>query len=241
MERYLRTFVNAQHDDWPMYLVAAKFAADATKSDAAGFVLFENARDFLPRFNFSPPRALSPPMSTLSSLHQEIAKAIASRIQDLHDRATTSPQDAQEHMITQANKHRTDVTFDVGQKVWLNHRNLKLKTPSRKLTDKLSLVSYRKTLPQWLPVHKVFHAACSCCNLRVRCRGSGTRSRRQSKSTTSTNGKSLRSSTFASTATMAKLVPWTYLEWCPIDGFTLLGLFLLPSTANISYNEQSAH
>ena len=58
-------------------------------------------------------------------------------------------------------------TFTPRDKVWLDARNLKIRTPSRKLSpwrygpfkvlQKISLVAYRIELPQTMKIHNVFH------------------------------------------------------------------------------------
>ena len=58
-------------------------------------------------------------------------------------------------------------TFTPGDEVWLDACNLKIRTPSRKLSpwrygpfkvlQRISLVAYRIELPQTMKIHNVFH------------------------------------------------------------------------------------
>ena len=73
---------------------------------------------------------------------------------------------AQKAMVTQANKHRQKVTFQIGDKVFLNSKNITSNRPSRKLDHKrlgpfeitdLVKTSYRLELPPTIRIHDVFH------------------------------------------------------------------------------------
>jgi len=69
-------------------------------------------------------------------------------------------------MILQANKHRKDVVFNVGDKVWLLTKHIKTQRPSKKLDYKwigpFSVtqkhgISCKLDLPTTMRIHDVFH------------------------------------------------------------------------------------
>jgi len=72
-----------------------------------------------------------------------------------------------EQMMKQANKHRKEVDYKAGSKVFLNERNIVTARPFKKLDDKmldpftnLDSVdsSYKLKLPESMRVHDVFHS-----------------------------------------------------------------------------------
>ena len=69
-----------------------------------------------------------------------------------------------------ANRHRRDIDFEVGEKVWLLTRNLPLRgSSSRKLSaiyagpfeiiEQISPVAFRLAVPDAWKVHNVFHVS----------------------------------------------------------------------------------
>ena len=68
-----------------------------------------------------------------------------------------------------ANRHRRDVAFTVGQKVWLSTKHLPLKVTSRKLAALwtgpflvsacIGSVAYRLDIPDHWNIHNVFHVS----------------------------------------------------------------------------------
>ena len=70
-------------------------------------------------------------------------------------------------MADRANRYRKNVTFKVGDIIFLNNKNINTKRPFRKLNYKrygpfkvLELIesSYRLDLPASMRIHNVFHA-----------------------------------------------------------------------------------
>ena len=69
-------------------------------------------------------------------------------------------------MQTQANKYRKEVSYDVGDKVWLSSKNIYTTRPCKdledkqlgpyKITEKVG-TSYRLALPKSWRIHNVFH------------------------------------------------------------------------------------
>lgn len=68
-----------------------------------------------------------------------------------------------------ANRHRRDVCFEVGHRVWLSTKNLPLRAASRKLAslwsgpylvlEKIGHVAYKLQIPPEWNVHDVFHVS----------------------------------------------------------------------------------
>ena len=78
-----------------------------------------------------------------------------------------SQSDAQKALQRHIKPINPSKTFAPGDEVWLDARNLKIRTPSRKLSprryepfkvlQKISLVTYHIELPQMMKIHNVFH------------------------------------------------------------------------------------
>ena len=68
-----------------------------------------------------------------------------------------------------ADRHRRDLSFEVGQQVWLSTKHLPLRVASRKLAalwagpyeilGKIGSVAYRLKLPDTWNIHNVFHVS----------------------------------------------------------------------------------
>jgi hypothetical protein len=108
------------------------------------------------------------PTMTPSKVYTEVPEAndMADTLQEIWEEMGAAFRLAKEHM---AGKEPGEVpeVFEVGEKVWLDSRNLHLKTNSPKLTDwrlgpfkvieKLSDRAYRLELPENLKIHNVFY------------------------------------------------------------------------------------
>ena len=73
----------------------------------------------------------------------------------------------QESQSKQADKYRTDISYTVGDKVWLSTRNINTDRPFKKLDHKMlglfkvirnKGVSIELQLPQSIKIHNVFHS-----------------------------------------------------------------------------------
>jgi len=102
--------------------------------------------------------------------HAPHAEEIGKRMKKIHDEIHSAIITAQETMKYYYDKKHGDTPeYQVGDKVWLDGKNLKTTAPSKKLADKklgpfpveakVSELNYRLTLPMTIPVHPVFHVS----------------------------------------------------------------------------------
>lgn len=93
---------------------------------------------------------------------------MATKMQEIWDWCRKKLESNQQIQIRNANRHRKDVTFKVGDKVFVTTRNMDQGRPSRKLsykrigpykiTEKVNH-AYRLELPPGLGLHPVMHAS----------------------------------------------------------------------------------
>ncbi|MCW3101545.1 MAG: uncharacterized protein JWL77_7163 [Chthonomonadaceae bacterium] len=162
IEDILRAYVNVNQDDWDQHLTTVEIAYNNSKHISTGFSPFY--------LNYG-----QHPSFPLSSLNQQINETSNAAVEELLERlmsdliiAEENVKKAQDSQQQQANRHRSDQEYELGQQVWLSTTNLNLKmkiTP--KLTQrwigpflikrKLSPLNYELILPPSLPIHPVFH------------------------------------------------------------------------------------
>ena len=147
----LRHYVQQQQqDDWVSYLPLAEFAHNSWPHDVTKLsphqLLFGNK----PQIHVEAAGEQRSPTAT--------DRLIAIQQARLH---------ASEALLRRYDTKIPKRQYDVGDKVWLDGKNLSLKVPSRKLapkrygpftiTKKISTVAYRLDLPSHMRIHNVFH------------------------------------------------------------------------------------
>ena len=103
----------------------------------------------------NPTASVSTPKDSVSAAQEQLLMLNESRA------------DAQKALQRRIKLINPSKTFTSGDKVWLDAHNLKIRTPSRKLSpqrygpfkviQQISLVAYRIELPQTMKIHDVFH------------------------------------------------------------------------------------
>lgn len=165
METYIRSYVNYLQDDWESFLPIAEFAANNQVSETTGVSPFFANYGFNPRFTVKP-RSDQPPRNN-DELH---ADQNVELLQEIHAFCRSEMAFAQARQTEYANKSRLPApSFQVGDLVTLNARNIKTIRPSKKLDWKrlgpfpveaiVSSHAYRLTLPATMKVHPVFHVS----------------------------------------------------------------------------------
>jgi hypothetical protein len=160
LEEFLRHYISPLQDDWDEYLSMAEFAINDSVNPSTGYT------PFYLEYGHHPLVAVD----TLTPTVVPAADSFITNIKEAVEHAKTNLRETHVRQAKQANKHRRDVTFKVGDKVRLSTVNLNLpSTMSRKLAAKfagpltveevISPVTYKLKLPPTIKVHPVFHVS----------------------------------------------------------------------------------
>jgi hypothetical protein len=160
LEEVLRHFVSPRQDDWDEYLDLAEYAINDSVNPSTGYTPFFLAYGHHP----------SAPMDLTDQVMVPAAQSYMQTASDALQHAKTRLREAQLRQALQANKHRRDVQFKVGDQVRLSTANLRLpSTMSKKLVARylgpfvvqevVNPVTYRLHLPDSLKIHPVFHVS----------------------------------------------------------------------------------
>jgi hypothetical protein len=159
IEQYLRIFINQRQDDWAEWLPLAEFAYNNRIHASTRRTPFELDSGQHPRMG------VEPRLTT----KVEAVDEFVDRIQKATEEAKSALRQAAEDMAHFHNAHRgKQVVFKVGDKVWLDSRNISTTRPTKKLDDKwfgpfpiievISDNAYKlKLTPPFARVHPVFN------------------------------------------------------------------------------------
>lgn len=177
MAQRLRPFVSQYQDDWSEYLPMVDFAAAALPQETTGTSPFFVERGYEPRvsFDWQPPETADwwsqisprqiPGSDDTDSQQAREARAYTSRLQEIWEKTRQHATAVQERQRQQANRHRRQEDFGVGDMVYVTTRNWRIDQPGRKLANQSSgpfeIIekvghSYRLELPESIRVHPVF-------------------------------------------------------------------------------------
>lgn len=166
MERYLRSYVNYQQDDWSKWLAMAEFSSNASASASTTLSPFFVNQGYEPRMSFEP-------VEIDGSARERILKRKAVDIQGKMEGIWAFANDqlirARENQKRHADRNRKETpTYEPGDQVWLSTKNLKTTRPSKKLDDKLvgpfkvleaKGNNVRLDLPESMKIHNNFHVS----------------------------------------------------------------------------------
>jgi hypothetical protein len=163
---HIRMYCNHNQDDWVDWLPTAEFSDNVTTNASTKVSPFalNYGYDPLMSFDWSPNQ--EPPRNRDQVDQRSQAKEIAERMDKIWREAAENLKDAQETAQKFANRHRKDVTYSVGDKVFLSTKTLKTSRPAEKLEQLwlgpypvVEVVghSYKLELPKSMKIHPVIH------------------------------------------------------------------------------------
>lgn len=137
LEQYLRAFVSFSQDDWAKWLPLAEFSSNNAVSETTGVSPFYANYGFNPRMGVEPSLPCRPGMTTQRKQEFFYANAVAERFEAILDWLKALARQAIARYEENANIHRADAPiYHVGQRVYVNIKNMKSNRPARKLDDK---------------------------------------------------------------------------------------------------------
>uniref|UniRef100_A0A8C5P6E7 Uncharacterized protein n=1 Tax=Leptobrachium leishanense TaxID=445787 RepID=A0A8C5P6E7_9ANUR len=160
LEQYLRCFTTYLQDNWHTLLPSAEFSYNSQFHDS-----IKNTPFFV-NFGYHP--SLLPDLPSMGSVPSVNDRIL--QLQDCHRHLQTVIKETQQTQKIQADRRRRPPpSYQVGQKVWLSTRHLRLSCPTKKLGPKYigpfpivivySPVHVRLELPPSMKVHPVFHVS----------------------------------------------------------------------------------
>ena len=158
IEQFLRLFVSQRQDDWAELLPIGEFVLNSRLNSSTGHSPFELMYGYQPDFTLPVGRS-----SNIPALDQRLEK-----LREARKDAEAALRLSKERMKAdyERGKKRSH-EFDIGDKVWLDAKNIKIHQESIKLGPKrlgpfevvgrVGELDYRLKLPAGLKVHDVFH------------------------------------------------------------------------------------
>jgi transposase InsO family protein len=153
LEQYLRIFGDYHQNDWAQWLPLAQYTLNAWPNATTKKAPFELIMGHIPRVHQTTRSSLSPSVDTRLQHIAEVRKEAAEALRKAANIEIPSK----------------FIPYCVGDRVWLEARNLNTTHPTAKLaprrhgpflvTSVISRTSYRLKLPAQWKVHNVFHAS----------------------------------------------------------------------------------
>jgi hypothetical protein len=153
LEQYLQFYVDAKQSNWAQLLSIAELAHNSWRNKSTGQSPFDLLMGYHPRAEWT---AITSPIPQVTLRLDQIREA--------RDKAQTAMIKAQQGW---EQRKRTAPTFQTGDQVWLDERNIKMFHPTAKLAPKchgpfpivrvLSPITCELRLPVQWRLHPVFH------------------------------------------------------------------------------------
>ena len=160
IEQVLRAYIQSDESAWEDLLPAAELAYNCTVHNSTGLTPFEVM------IGENPLRAAD--LDIVEELSPIISPPMTKLFQQLVDRAAAHIIEAQAEQQFYANKHRRDVQFRVGDKVWISTRYMQPRGTAKfqpryigpyPIIAKIGKAAYRLKLPPSMTQHPVFHVS----------------------------------------------------------------------------------
>jgi len=151
-------------DDWARWLPIAEFADNNAQFSSTGFTPFFANKSYHPKMNIGPDDANYATIK--EKMQRQRAEAIAGHISEILDFIKLNAEHTQELMTNQVNSYRKDVTYKIGDKIFLASKFIRISRPCKKLDDKflgpykvIGLIgnAYKLELPPTMKIHFIFY------------------------------------------------------------------------------------
>jgi hypothetical protein len=169
MEQMLRMYVGYRQNDWDRYLHLVEFAYNSAEQSSIGMTPFFCDLGRHPRM----PSELLVPFNVNERTQVHTTANFIGHMQEILRSARNAIIEAQARQEQNANRHRREVTLEVGDLVLLSSTHITADSdrqrPTRKLTPRflgpfkviqvVSSTAYKLDLPSNMNIHPVFHVS----------------------------------------------------------------------------------
>ena len=149
---YLQHFITHRQDNWPDWMSIAEFSIANQKSSTTRYSPFFITQGQHPW--------TSNPLQTTVTTNNESITDLVKRMATIHQAIKDALENAQAIMKRQYNKHHKSVTYEKGDKVWLDIWNFTSEQPLRKLDypryGPIVILEKCGTLSYWLQLLKTW-------------------------------------------------------------------------------------
>jgi len=161
VEQLIRTTVGLNETEWLESLPLIEFTINNAVNSSTGF------SPFYLNYNFHPFTPMSVTTHDLS-IKNALASTMAMKFHRNISQAQELLAQASNYQASYANKKRREITFEVGDQVYLSTKNLRMKINAKvkprfvgpfRITQKISDVVYKLELPNNYTIHDVFHVS----------------------------------------------------------------------------------
>jgi len=164
IEAYLRIFVNWHQNDWNSWIPTAEFSYNNRVHSAIGYSPFYATKGYHVNTGITP-------STTGPNLGKEEkrAESFAKHMAKIHQETQAAMKKANDDMKKYYDRKHKPEEYDVGDKVWLDMKNINSGRPKKKLDvlregpfvikEKISNTSYRLNLPTSWKIHNSFHVS----------------------------------------------------------------------------------
>jgi len=160
VETFLRIFTHYRQVDWPEWISIAEFAYNNSVHASTRTSPFYCNMGHHPRMGIEPRRVRV----------KQSSADFADNMLHIHEETKAAISNAQESMKRFAERNRSEAPeYKVGDKVWLETKNLRIKRPNKKLAEKrigpfkitqiISANVVKLKLPNHFRIHPVFNVA----------------------------------------------------------------------------------
>jgi hypothetical protein len=165
LEQYLRCYCTEQQDNWADLLSQAEFASNNSEHPTLRASPFMLLYGWNPDIASTPLPARGEPQKGRAPAAVETAK----RLREAHDELAKRWKESSDQQAKYHNRKHQPKSYNVGDRVMLSTRNLKLQVPKQKLAprflgpfrilDAVGSQAYRLALPSRMRIHNVFHVS----------------------------------------------------------------------------------
>ena len=133
----LRPFTNYYQNNWSELLPIMDYAQLTLPHESIGMSPYELLYGHSPRTSFDWKNSPEP-ATAREHLNREEAQSLAKIMHQGWETARTIMEKAQEKASRNANRHRREIDFQVGDDVWVLTKNWKTQRPSKKLDHRMA-------------------------------------------------------------------------------------------------------